>query len=117
MSPTARRLSPLLLGAVLATCSKGATAPGAAHTLTVSVRDDIFVPKVDSVSVGDTVTWVWSGAQLHDLAFQDSIGNVAAQTSGSARRVFTAPGIYLYRCTLHSTDFVTGSMIGSVAVY
>jgi len=112
----ARRLAPALAVA-LAACSTSSTAPGTTHTLTISVRDDIFVPKVDSVSVGDTITWVWSAAQLHDLVFQDSIGNVAAQTSGSTHRVFGAPGIYKYRCTLHSTDFVTGSMIGSVSVY
>jgi len=106
-----------LCGLGLAGCSKSSTAPAAAHTLSVSVRDDIFVPKVDSVSVGDTVTWTWVGIQLHDLVFQDSVGNVAAQTTGSARRAFTAPGIYHYRCTLHSTDFITGSMTGTVTVY
>jgi len=107
----------LLSGLALAGCSGSSTAPGQSHALSVSVRDDVFVPKVDSISVGDTVTWVWNGVQLHDLVFQDSVGNVAAQVSGSARRGFPVAGLYHYRCTLHSTDFVTGSMIGTVAVY
>lgn len=103
---------------VLLGCGKSATASGTAHTLTVSVRDNLFVPKVDSITAGDTVTFLWQGSQQHDLVFQDTIGSVTnPQTSGSSRRGFPAPGIYHYRCTLHSTDFVTGPMIGTIAVY
>jgi plastocyanin len=103
---------------VLAGCSKSATAGGQAHTLTVSVRDNLFSPQVDSVSAGDTVTFVWQGSQLHDLVFQDGIGDVGtAQAAGSAKRGFPLSGIYRYRCTIHSTDFTTGTMTGTIAVY
>ena len=113
-----------LIGGVLAIwglsvsgCSKSSTAPGgAAHTLTVSIRDDSFSPALDSISAGDTVTWTWQGTQLHDLTFQDSTGNVTAQTSGSTKRAFPSVGIYRYRCQLHSTSFTSG-MIGTIAVY
>jgi plastocyanin len=105
-----------VLGLVLAGCSKSSTAPGTAHTLTVSIRDDSFSPAVDSISAGDTVTWSWQGSQLHDLTFADSIGNVAAQSSGTTKRVFPSVGIYKYRCQLHSTSFTSG-MIGTIAVY
>ena len=97
---------------------KSTTASGAAHSLTVSVRDNTFSPKVDSISVGDSVTFTWQGSQMHDLVFQDTtVGNVSSQASGSAKSGFSLPGIYLYRCTLHSSDFNTGSMIGTIAVY
>ena len=108
----------LAVAGTLAACGKSATAGGAAPSLTVSVRDDAFSPKADSISVGDTVTFIWQGSQMHDLIFQDGIGNVSSpQSSGSSKRGFAAPGIYNYRCTLHSTDFTTGSMIGTIAVY
>ena len=108
----------LTVAGVLAGC-KSTTASGTAHSLTVSVRDNTFSPKVDSVSVGDSVTFTWQGSQLHDLIFQDStVGNMSSpQSSGSTKRGFPAPGIYLNRCTLHSSDFNTGSMIGTIAVY
>ena len=84
----------------------------------MSVRDNVFSPRADSISVGDTVTFIWQGSQLHDLIFQDGIGGVTSpQSSGSTKRGFPASGIYNYRCTLHSTDFNTGSMIGTIAVY
>lgn len=101
---------------LLAGCSKSSTAPGAPHTLTVSIRDDSFSPAVDSISAGDTVTWSWQGSQLHDLTFADSVGNVTAQTSGSTKRAFPSVGIYHYRCQLHSTSYASG-MIGTIAVY
>jgi plastocyanin len=102
----------------LTACAKSATAGGQAHSLSVSVRDNVFSPQVDSVSAGDTVTFVWQGSQLHDLVFQDGVGNVGtAQVSGSAKRDFPLSGIYRYRCTIHSTDFTTGTMIGTIAVY
>jgi plastocyanin len=113
-----RAWTALTLGGALAGCGKSATAGGAAHALTVSVRDNTFSPKVDSISVGDTVTFTWQGSQMHDLIFQDGIGNVTSpQSSGSSERGFPSSGIYNYRCTLHSTDFNTGSMIGTIAVY
>jgi plastocyanin len=116
---TIRVWAALALGGALVSCGKSATASGAAHSLTVSVRDNAFSPKVDSISVGDSVTFIWQGSQLHDLVFQDStVGNVSSpQSTGSIKRGFTAPGIYLYRCTLHSTDFNTGEMIGTIAAY
>lgn len=115
---TPRAWAVLVVAGVLVSC-KSTTASGTAHSLTVSVRDNTFSPKVDSISVGDSVTFTWQGSQMHDLVFQDTtIGNVSApQSSGSAKRGFAAPGIYLYRCTLHSSDFNTGSMIGTIAVY
>ena len=109
----------LTVAGVLVGC-KSTTASGTAHSLTVSVRDNTFSPKVDSVSVGDSVTFTWQGSQMHDLVFQDTtVGNVSSpQSAGwSAKRGFALPGIYLYRCTLHSSDFNTGSMIGTIAVY
>jgi plastocyanin len=108
----------LLIGGV-AGC-KSATAAGAAHSLTVSVRDNVFSPKVDSITAGDTVTFVWQGSQMHDLIFADSthIANVSTpQAAGSVKRGFASVGIYQYRCTLHSSDFNTGSMVGIIAVY
>lgn len=111
--------SALAVAVALAAC-KSSTAAGTAHTLTVSVRDNVFSPQVDSISVGDSVTFTWQGSQLHDLIFQDSthIANVSTpQASGSAKRGFASAGIYKYRCTIHSSDFNTGTMVGTIAVY
>lgn len=105
-----------VLAVALLSCGKSATSAGAAHTLTVSVRDAGFSPSLDSVSAGDTVTWTWQGSSAHDLTFQDTLGSVGAQVSGTSERVFPSVGIYHYRCQLHSSSYTSG-MIGTIAVY
>lgn len=100
----------------LGACGKSATAAGLPHTLTVGVRDNVFAPDIDSIAAGDTVTFVWQGSQQHDLVFADSVGSVTApRVSGSAKRGFPSPGIYGYRCTLHSAG--STGMTGTIAVY
>lgn len=116
---TSRVWAVLAVAGCVAAC-KSSTAAGSAHTLTVSVRDNVFSPQADSISAGDSVTFTWQGSQLHDLIFQDSVSlpNVTTpQASGSVKRGFPLPGIYKYRCTIHSSDFNTGSMVGTIAVY
>lgn len=105
-----------MLAVALLSCSKSATSAGTAHTLTVSVRDAGFSPALDSISAGDTVSWTWQGSSAHDLTFQDTIGSVGAQVSGTGKRAFPSVGIYHYRCQLHSSSFTSG-MIGTIAVY
>ena len=119
MGADVRKATIIAWGALgLTACSKSATAGGQAHSLTVSVRDNVFSPSVDSISAGDTVTFIWQGSQLHDLVFQDGIGSVTSQSTGSTKRGFPLSGIYPYRCTIHSTDFTTsGTMVGTIAVY
>ncbi|HYK11258.1 MAG TPA: cupredoxin domain-containing protein [Gemmatimonadales bacterium] len=117
---TIRRLLGLTVVATVTACSKSATASGTPHALTVSVRDNTFSPPADSINAGDSVTFTWQGSQMHDLIFQDSVHvpNVSTpQTAGSVKRGFASPGIYKYRCTIHSSDFNTGTMIGTIAVY
>lgn len=105
----------VMAGVVLAGCKSSTSAAGA-HTLAIRVTDAGYSPGLDSVSTGSLVTWTWAGAEQHDLVFQDGTDSVALQTSGTHQHLFAAPGVYRYRCTIHSPDFNSG-MIGSVVVY
>jgi plastocyanin len=105
----------IVAGAALAGC-KSSTSTTGAHTLALLVTDAGYSPALDSVSAGAQLTWTWAGVQAHDLVFQDGLDSVALQTTGTHQRLFSAPGVYRYRCTVHSPDFNSG-MIGTIVVY
>jgi len=85
--------------------------------------------------VGKTMGWVWKPcwlrppslnprlsvggvAQRHDVTFEDDPTQPTSSptmSTGWLVRTFTTPGVYRYRCTLHSTDFTTGE-VGTVTV-
>ena len=74
------------------------------------------------VPTGKTVGWIWVGGESssteHNVTFEDDPTEPASsptQTSGRHIRTFTTPGVYRYRCTLHSENFAEG-MVGTVTV-
>jgi len=80
-------------------------------TGTVSVVDDAFEPRVVTISAGQTVTWEWHGAALHDVTFDDSsIGDSAAQRGGSFQRTFVSAGEFTYYCTIHGRSVMLGKI-------
>ncbi len=99
----------------------------------VEVRDGGFARDSVSVPVGTSVGWLWGldyvlcddeydwcgyGPAAHDVVFQDDPAPPASsvqQGYGTHLRTFTTPGTYRYRCTLHSSGFVSGHM-GMVVV-
>lgn len=71
-------------------------------------------PAVDTIAVGDTMRWTWSGALPHSVR---SVGTPAFASSGTltgsgAYAVkFAAPGTYHYDCVVHGS-----AMSGTIVV-
>ena len=71
-------------------------------------------PAVDTVSVGQAITWVWSGGGTHNV---QSIGSPSFASSpfmkGTGKQykvTFNARGTYTYRCERHPTT-MTGRVL------
>jgi plastocyanin len=79
----------------------------------VSRHNGSVNPAVDTVAVGDTVTWTWSGNLPHNVR---SVGAPAFASSptftgdGTYRVVFTTPGVYVYDCVVHGAA-MTGRIV------
>src|SRR6266576_3693473 len=87
-------------------------------TLSVSVADNSFSPQNGTVASGGTVTWNWTGTRSHNVTFESS-DTSATQISGTHQRTFpvvTTATTFRYRCTIHSSSFTSGTMIGQIVV-
>lgn len=95
----------------LAACSERVTDPmGGGPQSSVQVQDNLYTPASAQVAAGTTVTWTWSGANLHSVTFDDGPES-DVQTRGTYQRRFAAPGQYRYHCVIHGL-----AMSGTVAV-
>lgn len=71
-------------------------------------------PAVDTIPVGGTVTWTWTGSLPHGV---QSLGSTrftssSVKTGGGTYAVaFTTPGTYQYDCAVHGT-----AMRGTIVV-
>ena len=74
-----------------------------------------------TVPAGRTVAWLFgecASARAHNVTFEDDPDPpTSSPTQYPVRhfRTFATPGVYRYRCTLHSTDFTHGE-VGTVVV-
>lgn len=77
----------------------------------VIVADRSYSPSEITVSVGETVTWLFDdGGMAHDVVADDRSFRSPLMVSSTFTRTFTEPGTYSYHCTPHP------DMIGSVIV-
>lgn len=74
----------------------------------VELRLNDFRPDAVVVPAGATVTWRFDGNVTHDIVGDE--WGTPARSEGIFSHVFTEPGTYDYRCTLH------GPMRGRVIV-
>jgi plastocyanin len=74
---------------------------------TIVVDGSKFSPRVVEVSPGTEVTWSFEDDKMHD-AVGEGWGSEPMR-SGTYSSTFEAPGVYDYRCTLHSN--MTGRII------
>jgi len=84
--------------------------------VTVVEKNVQFVPANITITVGQTVTWVNQDPFAHDVTFQAGFGSGGLGSQGPGQTwsyTFTQPGVYPYRCQVHSPDFTTG-MVGVV---
>ncbi len=68
---------------------------------------------VDTIPVGGTVTWTWTGSLAHGVQSMgaSSFSNSGIMTgSGTYAVKFPAPGTYQYDCAVHGTA-MTGTIV------
>lgn len=82
----------------------------AASAKTVKLGDDWFVKRgtsepTVSIKKGQTVKWVWSGKERHNVFQVDGPGHFHSPThskSGTFKHKFTTKGTYRFVCTYHA---------------
>ena len=80
----------------------------------VSAHNGTQNPAVDTIPVGTTMTWTWTGSLPHGV---QSLGATTFANSGIKTGTgthvvtFTAPGTYQYDCAVHGT-----AMRGTIVV-
>ena len=62
---------------------------------------------VDTIAVGSTVTWTWTGSLPHSV---QSVGTASFASSGTYAVTFAAPGTYKYDCAVHG-QLMTGTIV------
>ena len=119
------KVTPALLRKALAKAAEGGT--GTLSPLTVGMSDMAFMPPKIVIKVGQKVTWKDSSEVIHNVV--DDAGKAINQADvhvpegGKAfdsglmqpgqtfARVFTAPGVYHYVCTLHEANGMKGVVV------
>ena len=82
----------------------------------ISAHNGTANPAVDTVAVGDTVTWTWTNNQgiSHSIQSQGPTAFASSPImSGNGQRYavkFAAPGTYPYDCAVHGQQ-MTGTIV------
>lgn len=105
-------LGTVLVFSTMVGCSSDIAEPAAPPVPNqVTVADRSYSPSEITVSVGETVTWVFDdGGMAHDVVADDRAFRSPLMVSSTFTHTFTEPGTYSYHCTPHP------DMIGSVIV-
>ncbi len=67
----------------------------------------------DTIPIGGTVTWTWTGSLPHSVQSLGSPSFASSSTmtgSGTYAVTFTAPGTYQYDCAVHG-QLMTGAIV------
>jgi plastocyanin len=87
--------------------------PASAVDASVSIGDNFFSPSSVSIDVGDTVTWTWTGSNMHSTTSDDGQADSwdsGTKSSGTFAHTFDTAGVFTYHCKVHA------SMKGTVTV-
>ena len=79
----------------------------------VSGHNGTTNPAVDTIPIGRTVTWTWTGSLPHSVQSVGSPSFVRSSTmtgSGTYAVRFDAPGTYQYDCAVHG-QLMTGTIV------
>lgn len=81
-------------------------------TTTIYMKDDYFDPQVDTVAVGDTVTWMNQGTLTHTTTSDTGLWDSGAVSPGqSYKRVFDTAGTFNYHCAFHVSLGMKGTIV------
>ena len=80
-------------------------------TAAVTIGDNFFSPVQDSVAVGGTVTWTWTGTNRHQVSFDDGAAGSDTLTTGTFSRTFGATGTYTYFDGVFGRTVMNGAII------
>jgi plastocyanin len=111
-----RNRTRLILISALLVLPLAAPAGTSAATATVRVGDDFFNPEVVRVAPGDSVDWVWEGANQHTVTtYKDQTENFDSgiRTSGTYSRTFSRRGRFRYFCEIHPVTMRGAVEVGS----
>ena len=118
----------ILSAAALAACSSSTDSSAPIPGLQVKVQNISFTsthnpttnPAVDTIAVGDTVSWVWTntGSTPHSIESDPATVTDPSFTSSASKTgngkvytiVFTAAGDYEYDCGIHGNS-MTGEIV------
>ncbi len=119
------KVTPALLRKALAKAVGGGT--GTLGPLTVGMSDMAFLPPKMVIKVGQEVTWKNSSEVIHNVVDDaekainqadvhlpeggEPFDSGLMQPGETFARVFTAPGVYRYVCTLHEANGMKGVVI------
>ncbi len=87
----------------------------------ISVTNNMFSPGTKTVAVGASVQWAWSTCTgdaysgqtcvQHSVTFDDGSASSALQDQGTFTRTFSTAGTYMYHCSVHGTQGMTGTIM------
>lgn len=101
----------VVLSALVGCSSPAPQVPAAPLPNQVTVADRAYSPSEITVSVGETVTWVFDdGGMAHDVVADDRAFRSPLMVANSFSHTFTEVGTYSYHCTPHP------DMVGTVTV-
>ncbi len=118
----------ILCAAAIAACSSSTDSSGPIPGLQVKVQNINFTstanattnPAIDTIAVGDTVSWVWTntGSTSHSIESDPAVVTDPSFTSSATKTgngkvytiVFTAAGEYEYDCAVHGSA-MTGKIV------
>ncbi len=91
--------------------SGGGGGGGTTTTAAVTIGDNFFSPVQDTVGVGGTVTWTWTGTNRHQITFDDGAPGSDTLTTGTFSRTFSATGTYTYFDGVFGRQVMNGAII------
>ena len=86
---------------------------GLAATFNISVGDNFFSPAAQTINIGDTVVWTWTGFFTHNVTSTPTptpLNSGDKGNGGTFSFTFNSAGSFSYRCTLH------GGQTGTITV-
>jgi plastocyanin len=87
----------------------------AAKPMMVNMYDDYFEPSTITVSPNQKIIWMNKGKKDHNVTSDNGeLNSGSIRPGGSVSYTFTKPGVYPYKCTIHS--FMSFGMKGKVIV-